>query len=105
LAANTDVDGRLIIVGAELTLSYKFYTADGVASNPSTISLYLELPSGVIETKDIDDFTKVADGHYEYNADITEGGEWEFTLETTGAPKVVVNGRFVADKKRVKVTA
>ncbi len=94
---SVDDNGRKLVEGAQLTLGFKFYTRAGALNDPTTISLKIKDPAGTVTTKALADLTRIGTGDYEYNVDLTAGGEWKCNLKSTGNPKVGWNLRLAVE--------
>lgn len=78
------------------------FTVGGVATDPTTVTLYVEDPSGVTSTFATDALTHDGDGAYSYNLTVTKAGQWRWRWVGTGAAAGAEQGSFLA---RAKVPA
>lgn len=74
---------RPLRVGDRVTVSTEFTTSTGAAADPTTVTVYVLSPSGVLATYLSPSNPSV--GTWTQDVDMTEGGTWRFRVEGAGA--------------------
>ncbi len=75
-------------VGSQLTLKAVFRTAEGEAANPSTVTMDLKDPAGVVTTYSYltdNELTRTSTGHYEFLLVFDTAGTWYARWNGTGS--------------------
>lgn len=90
-------------VGDGIRLSCEFTDKDDVATDPTTVTLLIESPSGVVTelTHADDELTKDSEGNYYYDLLIDEAGVWQWRWIGTGVIQQADQGRFPVARENV----
>ena len=82
------------------------FTVSGTNTDPTTVTLYVNDPSGNVSTYTYSGatITKSATGIYTKTIDLDEAGTWLYRWETTGTAKAAEEGSLSV-QKQVTATA
>ena len=91
-------------VGDALRFSCEFTDMDDTATDPTTVTLLLESPSGTVTTltHGAGEITRASVGSYYYDRLVDESGLWEWRWVGTGAVQRARQGRFYVKPENVE---
>ena len=89
-----------LTVGDVARLSVEITNISGVLADPSTILLYIKLPSSAAESH-TSDIVKDAVGKYHFDLPLNVAGSYGFRWQTTGANQGVTEGGLYVYPQRV----
>jgi hypothetical protein len=84
-------------IGDVAVVQGEFKTHAGVNADPTTVTCVITDPDGTVTTTT--SVTKVADGVYTYDVDVTKSGVWKYHFAGTGGIKAAGKNRFYVDKE------
>lgn len=90
-------------VGDVVKLTASFVDDAGDPVDPTTVSLYIQDPSGNVatETYNPGNITRVSEGNYRYDLAIDEHGSWLWRWESTGTGQAGGESELVVSVQRV----
>lgn len=89
-----------IDVGDVVRIQATFRDIDGVARDPTTVTLRVRKPSGTVTTPAVSHPTP-GSGVYYADVSLDEAGVWRYEWTTTGNPTVAEGGEFYVYASRV----
>lgn len=87
-----------IDIGDRVRLTATFQDLDEVATDPTTVVCTVKAPSGPTSTPSV---TRVAEGEYIADVDVTEAGLWRYRWAGTGDLVAAEEGEFSVVRRRV----
>lgn len=88
-----------VAVGETIELRCRFWDQDGVATDPTTVTLTITAPDGTVDTPAATN-DPGATGLFTYNLPITDAGVWTVNWEGSGAVSAIFEDRFIAGPHR-----